>query len=85
MLAMLGMANVPVFEIPRVALLSSGDELLPVGAPLTDGKIHDSNSYTLAAQIEEAGAQVIRLGVAADERAAVEEPAGQGGGFVRRH
>ncbi|HSQ39004.1 MAG TPA: molybdopterin molybdotransferase MoeA, partial [Anaerolineales bacterium] len=72
LLAMLGMANVPVFDIPRVALLSSGDELLPVESPLTDGKIHDSNSYALAAQIEEAGAQVIRLGVAADERAAVE-------------
>jgi molybdopterin molybdotransferase len=72
LLAMLGVATVPVFEIPRVALLSSGDELLPVDVPLVDGKIHDSNSYALAAQIEEAGAQVIRLGVAADERAAVE-------------
>ncbi|PIY44123.1 MAG: molybdopterin molybdochelatase, partial [Armatimonadetes bacterium CG_4_10_14_3_um_filter_66_18] len=69
---MLGAANVPVFEIPRVALLSSGDELLPVEAPLTEGKIHDSNSYALAAQIEEAGAQALNLGVAADERAAVE-------------
>lgn len=72
LLAMLGVANVPVFEMPRVALLSSGDELLPVEAPLTEGKIHDSNSYAIAAQIEETGAQVIRLGVAADERAAVE-------------
>lgn len=72
LLAMLGVANVPVFEMPRVALLSSGDELLPAETPLTEGKIHDSNSYTIAAQIEETGAQVIRLGVAADERAAVE-------------
>jgi molybdopterin molybdotransferase len=72
LLAMLGVADVPVFERPRVALLSSGNELLPVEAPLTKGKIHDSNSYALAAQIEEAGAQVVRLGVAADERAAVE-------------
>ena len=72
LLAMLGIANVPAFNIPRVALLSSGDELLPVEAELTEGKIHDSNSYALAAQIEEAGAQVVRLGVAKDERAAVE-------------
>jgi molybdopterin molybdotransferase len=72
MLAMLGVANVPVFEVPRVALLSSGDELLPADAPLTEGKIHDSNSHALAAQIEETGARVIRLGVAADERGAVE-------------
>lgn len=72
LLAMLGAATVPVYEVPRVALLSSGDELLPVGAPLTEGKIHDSNSYTSAAQIEEAGARALRLGVAADKRAAVE-------------
>ncbi len=72
LLAMLGIAEAPVYEIPRVALLSSGDELLPVEAPLADGKIHDSNTYALAAQIEEAGAQVLRLGIAADERAAVE-------------
>ncbi len=72
LLAMLGIANVPVYNIPRVALLSSGDELVPVDAPLTEGKIHDSNSYALAAQIEEAGAQAVRLGVARDERAAVE-------------
>lgn len=72
LLAMLGIASVPVFNIPRVALLSSGDELLPVESTLTEGKIHDSNSYTLSAQIEESGAQVVRLGVAADERAAVE-------------
>jgi molybdopterin molybdotransferase len=72
LLAMLGMAHVPVFAVPRAALLSSGDELLPADAPLTEGKIHDSNSHALAAQIEEAGAQVIRLGVAADERGAME-------------
>ncbi|MBI5934030.1 MAG: molybdopterin molybdotransferase MoeA [Chloroflexi bacterium] len=72
LLAMLGIADVPVYNLPRVALLSSGDELVPVDAPLTEGKIHDSNTYALAAQIAEAGAEVIRLGVAKDERAAVE-------------
>jgi molybdopterin molybdotransferase len=72
LLAMLGIADVPVYNLPRVALLSSGDEIIPVDAPLTEGKIHDSNSYALAAQVAEAGAEVIRLGVAKDERAAVE-------------
>ena len=66
LLAMLGFANVPVFRKPRVALFSSGDELLPPEAPLEEGKIRDSNSYTLAALLEAAGAQVIRLGVARD-------------------
>jgi molybdopterin molybdotransferase len=66
LLAMLGFANVSVFRKPRIALFSSGDELLPPEAPLEEGKIRDSNSYTLAALIEEAGAEVIRLGVARD-------------------
>lgn len=71
-LAMLGEAQVRVYRRPRVALLSSGDELLSVDAPLESGKIRDSNSYTLAALVESAGAEVIRLGVAADRREAVE-------------
>ncbi len=73
MLAMLGIARVPVYERPRVAVLSTGDELLPVDVPLREGKIYDSNSYALAAQIEECGAEVIRLGIAPDRREAVEE------------
>ena len=72
LLAMLGVAEVPVYGKPRVALLSSGDELIPVDAPLRPGKIRDSNTYTLAALIGEAGAEVIRLGIAADRRESVE-------------
>ena len=72
LLAMLGVADVPVYGRPRVALLSSGDELIPVDAPLRPGKIRDSNTYTLAALIDDAGAEVIRLGIAADRREAVE-------------
>jgi molybdopterin molybdotransferase len=71
LLAMLGFANVPVFRKPRVALFSSGDELLPPEAPLEEGKIRDSNSYTLAALLEGAGAEVIGLGVARDNRDSV--------------
>jgi molybdopterin molybdotransferase len=69
LLAMLGIAQVPVHRQPKVALLSSGDELLPVEAPLVPGKIHDSNSYILAAQAESAGVELLRLGVAADTEA----------------
>ncbi len=72
LLAMLGFAKVIVHRKPRVGLFSSGDELLPVDAPLEDGKIHDSNSYTLAALIEDANAEVLRLGVAGDNHASVE-------------
>jgi len=66
LLAMLGVAHVTVYKIPRIALLSSGDELIPVDAPLERGKIRDSNSYTIAALGESAGAEVLRLGVAKD-------------------
>jgi molybdopterin molybdotransferase len=72
LLAMLGVAQVTVHKKPRVALLSSGDELIEVDAPLTPGKIHDSNSYALAALVQNAGAEVIRLGVAKDTRESVE-------------
>ncbi len=71
LLAMLGLPEVPVYRKPKVALLSSGDELLPVGAPLTPGKIHDANSYILAALSESAGVELIRLGVASDSAADV--------------
>jgi molybdopterin molybdotransferase len=66
LLAMLGLPEAPVYRKPKVALLSSGDELLPVEAPLTPGKIHDANSFILAALSESAGVDLIRLGVASD-------------------
>jgi molybdopterin molybdotransferase len=71
LLAMLGEASVPVYRQPRLALLSSGDELLPVDAPLIPGKIHESNSLTLAALASSAGVEIIRLGVAKDSKAAI--------------
>jgi len=72
LLAMLGVGQVQVYKKPHVALLSSGNELLEVDTPLTEGKIHDANSYALAALIESAGADVLRLGVAKDTRESVE-------------
>ncbi|MFZ5909837.1 MAG: gephyrin-like molybdotransferase Glp [Chloroflexota bacterium] len=72
LLAMLGVAQVDVYRRSRIALLSSGDELIPVDAPLRPGKIRDSNTYTLSALVEETGAQVLPLGIAADRREAVE-------------
>lgn len=71
-LAMFGMAQVEVHRRPRVALLSSGDELLPVQAALQPGKVRDSNTYTLSAAIHETGAEVLRLGIAADRPEAVQ-------------
>ena len=72
LLAMLGFAEVKVYRIPRVALLSSGDELLEAGAPLESGKIRDSNTSMLAALVESANAEAIRLGIAKDTRESVQ-------------
>jgi molybdopterin molybdotransferase len=71
LLAMLGVANVSVFRRPRVALLSSGDELVPVDLPLEPGKIRDSNSYTMAALTADSGCDVLSLGIAPDDREAI--------------
>jgi molybdenum cofactor synthesis domain-containing protein len=66
LLAATGNATVSVHRRPRVAVISTGDELVPPGEPLGPGQIHDSNSFTLAAQAAEAGAEVRRLGIARD-------------------
>lgn len=72
LLATLGQEWVTVARRPRVAVFSSGDELLPAGAPLLPGKIYDSNTYTLTALAHYAGAEPLNLGVAADTPQAVE-------------
>jgi len=61
-----GTAAVEVHRRPRVAVISTGDELVPSGLPLGPAQIHDSNSLTLAALATEAGAVVRRLGIARD-------------------
>jgi molybdopterin molybdotransferase len=72
LLAMLGTSDLPVYRKPKVALLSSGDELMPVEAPLRPGQIHDSNSYTLSALITQAGCEVLSLGIAPDKKEAIQ-------------
>jgi molybdenum cofactor synthesis domain-containing protein len=65
-LSMLGFAQVPVYRQPRIAIFSTGDELVPVEEQLRPGKIHDSNSYTLIAAVELAGGKAFNLGIVAD-------------------
>jgi molybdopterin molybdotransferase len=66
-LAMLGFEAVPVSQRPKVGLMAPGDELLPLGAPLTPGKIFDSNSYMLEALIAGVGGAVVNLGIVPDQ------------------
>jgi molybdopterin molybdotransferase len=71
-LAGLGFASVEVVRQPRVAILSTGDELITPETPLSPGKIRDMNSYTLSALIQQAGAIPVHLGIARDTESAVE-------------
>lgn len=66
MLAALGYPFVPVTGKPRVAILSTGDELIEPDEPLTPGKIRNSNSYTIAALVQAYGGIAMRFPTARD-------------------
>ncbi|MEE8290290.1 MAG: gephyrin-like molybdotransferase Glp, partial [Candidatus Tectomicrobia bacterium] len=67
-LASIGKAQVLVYRRPRVAILATGDEIADLGDPDISDKIINSNSYTLAGQLTEAGGSPVLLGVARDTR-----------------
>jgi molybdopterin molybdotransferase len=71
-LAMLGASQVAVHRLPRVALFSTGDELLSVHEPLAAGKIYDANSYILQELIQGVGATTLNLGIVPDIASAVQ-------------
>lgn len=73
LLVSLGIQQVQVVKKARIALFSSGDELLLPGQPMSPGKIYDSNTYVLAGVLEAAGAEVIQLGIAQDNPQSVAE------------
>jgi molybdopterin molybdotransferase len=65
--AALGFPRLPVRRRPRVALMSTGDELVEVGSKPGRGQIVDSNRWALLAALREAGAEVRSLGIGPDE------------------
>lgn len=69
MLAAVGCAAVEVWRRPRVAILSTGDEIIAPGAPIRPGAVYDSNAAILAAAVEEAGGIPDPLGIGADDEA----------------
>jgi molybdopterin molybdotransferase len=66
-LASAGFAAVPVYPRPRVAILSTGDELVDPGRGLGPGQIRDANSYTLFGAVREAGASALLGGIVRDD------------------
>ena len=71
LVAALGRRSLPVHRRPRVALMSTGDELLELGCEPGPGQIVDSNRWALGAALEETGAEVTMLGIAPDEPGAL--------------
>jgi molybdopterin molybdotransferase len=69
-LASLGRAHVECVARPRVAVITTGDELVAPGEPLRDGAIYDSNSFTVAALARHAGGDVVVVQRVVDDRAA---------------
>jgi putative molybdopterin biosynthesis protein len=71
MLAAAGVAALPVVRRPVVAVLSTGDELVPPGTTLRPGQIPDSNAAILAAAVAEHGGVALPLGIFPDEEGAL--------------
>lgn len=72
MAAYLGYPQLRCHNRPRVAILSTGDELVEPGQPLNPGQIRNSNSYALEAQVRTAGGVPLRLPIAPDNPAIIE-------------
>jgi molybdopterin molybdotransferase/putative molybdopterin biosynthesis protein len=73
MLAACGLDRIEVVRRPKIAVLSTGDELVEPGKPLKPAGVYDSNSAIIAAAIAEAGGEPLMLGVCPDDAVALEK------------
>ncbi|HTV93090.1 MAG TPA: gephyrin-like molybdotransferase Glp [Verrucomicrobiae bacterium] len=71
-LATLGVTAVPVFPRPRIAVISSGDELVPPAMHPADGQVRDSNRHAIAGALQAMGAQPVHGATVADVPGALE-------------
>ncbi len=72
-LAALGMSKIKVYAIPKVAVLSTGPEIVEPGRHLPPAKVYDINAYSLSTAVSEAGGRPIFLGTFPDNRTDLEE------------
>ena len=71
LLASLGLREVSVFRKLKIAIFSTGDELVQPGKPLASGQIYDSNRYTLTGLITELGADMVDMGNIRDDKESI--------------
>ena len=71
-LAMLGISKVDVYRKPRIAILSTGDELLPINAQPEPGKIYDANSFSLGSLVRQNHCDLLQLEIVGDNLKAIE-------------
>lgn len=72
-LAAMGVAKVNVYAVPRVAVLSTGAEIVEPSGELLQGKIYDINAYALSAAVLESGGNPLYLGVFPDDMEALQD------------
>lgn len=65
-LAAIGLAEIAVFRQPQVAVLSTGNEIVAPGAPLSAGAVYDSNAAIIGAAVQELGGLPVQLGIVPD-------------------
>ena len=73
MLAAGGLGHIDVVRRPKVAVLSTGDELIEPGRPLSPAGVYDSNGAIIAAAVAEAGGEPVSMGAFPDDAAALEK------------
>ena len=65
-LVSVGHTNVPVYRPPRVAVFSTGNEIMEIGKPLEDGMVYDVNGPTITCMVRELGAEAEFMGILPD-------------------
>jgi molybdopterin molybdotransferase len=73
LLATLGRTSAKVYKRPKVAILSTGDELVEPGETIGAGQITNSNAYSIAAAVKEVGGEPILLGIARDNQTSLQQ------------
>ncbi len=77
-LAAIGRASVPVYRKPRVAVFSTGDEIVAPGGAMRPGAVFDSNAAIIGAAVEELGGECVALGIVPDTEDALAAALAQG-------